>query len=127
MTISDVREYEEKMQKETNERLLQEIKSDNSDAKTPPSGATTPTTPGGTKKGWFSWSWGTSCQTGSVIISWLPVNLEDHSNNTYHLIVMDWVHWNFYQFLKQILLIFQSGTCENTCTTAKLWKHHQID
>ena len=56
MTISDVREYEEKMQKETNERLLQEIKSDNSDAKTPPSGATTPTTPGGTKKGWFSWS-----------------------------------------------------------------------
>ena len=60
MTINDVREYEEKMQKETNERLLQEIKSDNSagDAKTPtpPPGATTPTTPGGTKKGWFNWS-----------------------------------------------------------------------
>ena len=60
MTISDVREYEEKMQRETNERLLQEIKSDNSagDAKTPtpPPGATTPTTPGGTKKGWFNWS-----------------------------------------------------------------------
>ena len=49
MTIDDVRDYETKMQKETNERLLQEIV----DA---PDGSVTPATPSDQKKGWFSWS-----------------------------------------------------------------------
>ena len=54
MTIEDVRDYEKKMQQETNERLLQEMENqpDTTDAATP---ATTPTTPSA-KKGWFSWS-----------------------------------------------------------------------
>ena len=52
MTIEDVRDYEKKMQKETNERLLQEM--ENQDT----TDATTPTTPSSasTKKGWFNWS-----------------------------------------------------------------------
>lgn len=58
MTIEDVREYEKKMQQETNERLLKEMVSstDGSSTGTTPN-ATTPSTPsGGAKKGWFSWS-----------------------------------------------------------------------
>ena len=50
MTIEDVRDYEKKMQQETNERLLQEMEN----APDTPDAAT-PTTPSA-KKGWFSWS-----------------------------------------------------------------------
>lgn len=65
MTINDVREYEKQMQTETNERLLQEMQQpkDSADgsASSTPSGSkvttpVTPTTPGGSKKGWFNWS-----------------------------------------------------------------------
>lgn len=46
MTIEDVREFERKMQQETNERLRKEMEStDDVDG-----------TPTPTKKGWFSWS-----------------------------------------------------------------------
>ena len=55
MTIEDVRDYEKKMQEETNEKLKEEQK-DIPDTPTPPSsGGATPTSPL-PKKGWFSWS-----------------------------------------------------------------------
>ena len=52
MTIEDVRDYEKKMQQETNERLLQEMENQPDETD---STAATPTTPSA-KKGWFSWS-----------------------------------------------------------------------
>ena len=52
MTIEDVRDYEKKMQQETNERLLQEMENQPDETD---SAAATPTTPSA-KKGWFSWS-----------------------------------------------------------------------
>jgi len=56
MTIEDVRDYEKKMQAETNERLRQEMESaSDQDQTTDEPDAATPTTPS-TKKGWFSWS-----------------------------------------------------------------------
>ena len=55
MSIDDVRDYEQKMQQETNERLLQEIETqDVTDAATT-TPATTPTS-ATAKKGWFNWS-----------------------------------------------------------------------
>ena len=53
MTIEDVRDYEKKMQQETNERLLQEMQGANDEQHS--SGSTTPATPS-SKKGWFNWS-----------------------------------------------------------------------
>jgi len=55
MSIEDVRDYEQKMQQETNERLLQEMETqdDVTDSATTP--ATTPTS-ATSKKGWFNWS-----------------------------------------------------------------------
>ncbi len=69
MTLEDVRDYEKKMQEETNERLRREqlqrqdstgsskgdsaaTTADTVDTGSTGSGATTPTS----KKGWFSWS-----------------------------------------------------------------------
>ena len=52
MTINDVREYERKMQEETNAKLLNEIESSKTSSDTTDSAPTTPST----KKGWFSWS-----------------------------------------------------------------------
>lgn len=59
MTINDVREYEKQMQRETNERLLNEMgeSKDTTDGGSSASSskASTPTS-AGPKKGWFNWS-----------------------------------------------------------------------
>ena len=70
MTLEDVREYEKKMQEETNERISAEqnaaadaagesagdaVDGGSKKSSNPPSGGVTPTTPSG-KKSWFSWS-----------------------------------------------------------------------
>ena len=55
MTIDDVRDYEKKMQEETNERLRQDMDKVEEPSEDAVDGAATPTTPS-VKKGWFSWS-----------------------------------------------------------------------
>ncbi|TRY68646.1 hypothetical protein TCAL_07686 [Tigriopus californicus] len=57
MTIEDVREYELKMQSETNARMQEDLKEeqDELDSSEPSSGSVTPGTPA-PKKGWFPWS-----------------------------------------------------------------------
>lgn len=57
MTIDDVREYEKKMQEETNEKVKEGVEEEapRSGGATPKSGGVTPTTPTA-KKGWFQWS-----------------------------------------------------------------------
>ena len=70
MTLEDVRDYETRMQQETNEKVrvtpgsepgtpLEEEAGGSlfaTPASSPAETPTSPTTPGGGKKGWFSWS-----------------------------------------------------------------------
>jgi len=66
MTIEDVRDYETRMQQETNEKVLAPGSAPGTPLEEEPGGSVfgtpasspleSPTTPGGGKKGWFSWS-----------------------------------------------------------------------